>query len=80
MPIQQACAALGCAPGEVVYVGDAHGDVKAAHAAGARAVVALYGYIDPARHNPDKWRADGYVRTPDELPALLFGNSARPPS
>jgi len=79
MPIQQACAALGCAPGEVVYVGDAHGDVKAAHAAGARALVALYGYIDPARHNPDEWRADGYVRTPDELPGLLFGNNARPP-
>ncbi len=80
LPIQKACTAIGCAPGEAVYVGDAHGDVKAAHAAGVRAVVALYGYIDGKLHKPEEWRADGYVRAPGELLEFLFGNSTRPPA
>lgn len=76
LPIQEACAAIGCAPGEAVYIGDAHGDVKAAHAAGVRAVVALYGYIDHGRHKPYEWSADGYVNAPGELLELLFGAPA----
>jgi phosphoglycolate phosphatase len=39
-----ACRRLGVAPREMLYVGDAHTDVVAAHAAGCRAVAVTFGY------------------------------------
>lgn len=69
-----ACALTGCSPANSIYVGDAQRDVEAAHAAGMRALVALYGYIDESEH-PADWRADGLLRNPTELLPWLDAHS-----
>jgi N-acetyl-D-muramate 6-phosphate phosphatase len=61
-----ACVLTGCSPSASIYVGDAQRDVEAAHAAGMRALVALYGYID-ASEQPAEWQADGLLKNPSEL-------------
>ncbi|MGH8415056.1 MAG: phosphoglycolate phosphatase [Gammaproteobacteria bacterium] len=65
-----ACTLTGCRPADSVYLGDAQGDVQAAHAAGMRALVALYGYID-ATERPADWQADGLLEKPADLLAWL---------
>src|SRR5690606_7117142 len=65
-PILHACDALRCAPSQVVYVGDAPGDVAAARGAGTRCVVAGYGYI-PNGEAPAAWGADAIIDAPLEL-------------
>jgi phosphoglycolate phosphatase len=45
--VLQACQRLELAPSEMLYVGDSHTDVIAAHAAGCAAVAATYGYHKP---------------------------------
>ena len=49
LPLLHAAKLAGVAPGECIYVGDAERDVQAAHAAGMPALVANYGYLQPAR-------------------------------
>ncbi|MDE2234363.1 MAG: phosphoglycolate phosphatase [Gammaproteobacteria bacterium] len=61
-----ACSLTGCSPDHSIYVGDAQRDVEAAHAAGMRALVALYGYID-AEESPTDWQADGVLSEPLEI-------------
>ena len=52
-----ACADLGLAPGEALYVGDDLRDVQAAKAAGMPCVAALWGYREDG-DDPLRWQAD----------------------
>jgi phosphoglycolate phosphatase len=56
-PILLACARLGIAPGDAVYVGDDERDVQAARAAGMPSIAALWGYRLPGE-DPLAWGAD----------------------
>ncbi|HTX24138.1 MAG TPA: phosphoglycolate phosphatase [Steroidobacteraceae bacterium] len=71
-PLLHAAAQLGVAPEASVYVGDAERDMRAARAAGMRAVVACFGYIAP-EETPRSWPADAWVRSPLEIHAWLQG-------
>lgn len=73
-----ACKLAGLHPQDATYVGDAERDVQAAHAAGMRAVVALYGYIG-ADDRPHNWQADGLLVEPADLLGWVNAQaSARP--
>jgi phosphoglycolate phosphatase len=65
-PVLQACRLLQREPKDCLYVGDAKIDVIASKAAGATALVALYGYI-PDGENPAHWEADGYIEQPLDI-------------
>ena len=56
-PLLHACARLGIAPGDALYVGDDERDVQAARAAGMPSVAALWGYRLPGE-DPLRWGAD----------------------
>ncbi len=59
-------AALGLQPGELAYVGDSPGDVRAARAAGSHAAAAAWGHMyDPAE------AADSVLARPGDALALL---------
>jgi 2-phosphoglycolate phosphatase len=66
MPLLHAATRLGAEPASTVYVGDAHGDILAAQAAGMRSYVALYGYI-PLLERPRDWPATGWIESPEGL-------------
>lgn len=70
LPLLYAAQALALAPSDCLYVGDAERDVQAARAAGMRAIVALFGYID-AREQPQDWPAAGWVDSPLQILAWL---------
>jgi len=66
LPMLHAAELAGAAPDACVYVGDAERDVQAAHAAGMRALVAVYGYL----HTDEDWAAwggDGSIERPADL-------------
>jgi len=63
LPLLHAARQLARLPAECVYVGDAERDMQAARAAGMRALVAGFGYIEP-EENPWGWPADGWLETP----------------
>lgn len=66
MPLLHAAAAMGVAPGECVYVGDAERDMQAAQAAGMYAVIAGFGYLgDDDR--ADAWYSHGWLNAPLDL-------------
>lgn len=65
-PLLHACTLCGVAAVDSVYVGDAQRDVEAAHAAGMRAIVALYGYLGEDEM-PAAWKADHMIKHPLEL-------------
>jgi phosphoglycolate phosphatase len=69
-PLEHAARAIGCAPGECVYIGDAERDIEAGRAAGMRTVAATYGYIRP-HADPGAWGADSLVSHPRGLAAAL---------
>lgn len=69
-PITHACDALGVAPADCLYLGDAERDVTAARAAGLRTAVALWGYLD-ADVAIRAWGADHHVGHPWALGPLL---------
>lgn len=71
-PLLHAALLLGLRPGECVYVGDAERDVQAAHAAGMRALIALFGYLGE-RDRPEDWQADALLSEPAELLTWLNG-------
>ncbi|ODS64894.1 MAG: phosphoglycolate phosphatase [Arenimonas sp. SCN 70-307] len=52
-----ACAQLGIAPGDALYVGDDLRDIEAARAAGMPSVAALWGYREDG-DDPHRWGAD----------------------
>jgi phosphoglycolate phosphatase len=70
LPLLHAASQLAHAPAECVYVGDAERDMLAARAAGMRALVAGFGYIEPAE-DPWRWPADGWLVSPLALLAWL---------
>jgi phosphoglycolate phosphatase len=65
-----AAALIGVDPELCVYVGDDVRDVEAANAAGMRAIVAMYGYLGVATA-PQSWPAAAWVRSPEEIIALI---------
>lgn len=69
-PLLEACARLGIAPHEAVYVGDDLRDMQAARAAGMPGIAAAYGYLG---ESPDlaSWQADALIDAPHELLPLL---------
>jgi phosphoglycolate phosphatase len=74
LPILHAAGLVGAAPAECIYVGDAERDVQAAHAAGMRALVALYGYLG-AGEDPRTWGGDGHLAAPQDLLPWLEANA-----
>lgn len=65
-PLLHAAAAMGVAPGECVYVGDAERDMQAAQAAGMFALIAGFGYLgDDDR--ADAWFSHGWLNVPLDL-------------
>ncbi|TDJ35698.1 MAG: phosphoglycolate phosphatase [Gammaproteobacteria bacterium] len=69
-PIVHACRELAVKPGSCVYVGDAERDFQASRRAGARGVVALWGYID-GQDQPRDWAAEAWLETPAQLSAWI---------
>jgi phosphoglycolate phosphatase len=65
-PVRHACAALGVEPARAALVGDDRRDVEAARRAGAGAIVAGWGYLDPD-DAPRGWDADLRIEQPLEL-------------
>lgn len=65
-PLLAAAAQMHIAPAACLYVGDAERDVEAAVAAGMRALIANYGYLDQS-DRPETWGAHGRIDTPMEV-------------
>jgi N-acetyl-D-muramate 6-phosphate phosphatase len=65
-PLLHAAQLLALPPQQCVYVGDAQRDMQSAHAAGMRALLALYGYLGPD-DQPETWQADAQIRSPLEI-------------
>ena len=73
-PLLHAAALLGIETSDCVYVGDAERDVRAAHAAGMRALIALFGYLSE-HDQPQAWGADAMINEPAELIGWLNGTA-----
>jgi N-acetyl-D-muramate 6-phosphate phosphatase len=65
-----ACSQIEVKPEHCIYLGDAERDVQAANAAGMKAVVALFGYIDKT-DKPHEWGADALIKAPKDLISFL---------
>ncbi len=65
-PMLHACAEMGLAPDQCLYVGDAQRDVVAAHAAGMPALVAGWGYL-AEDDRPQAWGADAIIDQPQDI-------------
>jgi phosphoglycolate phosphatase len=65
-PMLHACALAGSRPPQCLYVGDAERDIEAGREAGMQTLVALFGYLG-SDDRPERWGADGLVRTPLEI-------------
>ncbi|MDQ2069172.1 HAD family hydrolase [Natronospira bacteriovora] len=65
-PLLHAARAIGCAPQECLYVGDAARDIEAAIAAGMPALVAGWGYL-PEDDDPGRWGAQAILASPEAL-------------
>lgn len=68
-PLLAACNVIGEDPAACIYVGDDRRDVEAAHAAGMKAAVARWGYLNGG--NPESWNADWMLQRPEDLLRLL---------
>ncbi len=69
-PLLYACAQVGAAPAQSLYVGDAERDVQAGKRAGMITLVAGFGYLGDA-DRPREWAADGFLEQPGDLLAWL---------
>jgi N-acetyl-D-muramate 6-phosphate phosphatase len=76
-PLLHAASLLDRSTGECVYVGDAERDVRAAHAAGMRALIALFGYLSE-QDQPENWGADAVLDEPAQLITWLNGANSSP--
>jgi 2-phosphoglycolate phosphatase len=65
-PMLLACRQAGSQPAQCLYVGDAERDITAGREAGMKTLVALFGYID-SHETPERWGADGLIRSPAEV-------------
>ena len=61
-----ACATLGVAPENCVYVGDDERDIVAARNAGMKSVAALWGYRQ-AHEDPHDWKPDTFADLPLDM-------------
>lgn len=77
-PLWHACAQVGVAPGEALYIGDAERDVQASRRAGLVALVAGFGYLS-AQDQPEQWGAAGILRQPADLFDWLGDTARRQP-
>jgi 2-phosphoglycolate phosphatase len=66
LPLITAARRIAVEPERCLYLGDALRDVQAARAANMTALVARYGYIDPADNAAD-WPATAWIDSPLEL-------------
>lgn len=57
---------LGCAPQEIIYIGDHKRDIDCGRDAGSITIAATYGYLD-INENPTDWNADYSVNNADEI-------------
>ncbi len=69
-PVLRALAQAGASPHRACFVGDARRDIQAGQAAGVVSLAALWGYLSPA-DPPERWQADGLLRSPSDLAAWL---------
>ncbi len=69
-PILFGLQEMGVAPSAAIYVGDAHKDIVAGRAAGARTVGVTWGYVPPGDPMPHEWDADYTIEHPQELLSL----------
>ncbi len=69
-PLLTAAAQVRVKPNACLYVGDAERDVEAAVAAGMKALIANYGYLD-AHDQPDTWGAYARIDTPADILGFL---------
>lgn len=65
-PILHACRLMGATPERSIYVGDAQRDIEAGQRAGAKTLIALFGYL-AVDDRPETWAADGTVSHPLEI-------------
>lgn len=65
-PLLHACRLVGAEPSRTLYLGDAERDIEAGRSAGARTLVALFGYLSES-DTPEQWQADGAIARPMEL-------------
>jgi phosphoglycolate phosphatase len=68
-PLLAACRTIQAHPQACIYVGDDRRDVQAAHAAGMKAAVAGWGYLNGG--NPQTWEADWLIENPLDLMRIL---------
>ena len=66
MPMLHAARLAGVAPIDCLYLGDAERDIRAAHAASMKALVATYGYLEPDE-DWQAWGGDGFIRESADL-------------
>ena len=57
---------LGCAPDEIIYIGDHKRDIDCGKGAGSITIAAAYGYIDEG-DDPASWNADYCVHHANEI-------------
>ena len=65
-PMFEACRRAGVSPANCVYIGDAVHDITAGKQADMKAVVAMYGYLQPD-DQPEHWGADALISHPSHL-------------
>jgi len=65
-PIIEACRLLQVRPRDCVMIGDDERDVRSGNGAGAKTIVALWGYISPS-DQPGQWGADRLIDRVEQL-------------
>ena len=68
-PLLAACRVIGEDPRTCIYVGDDRRDVEAAHAAGMKAAIVEWGYLNGGE--PESWGADWMLEKPQDLLRFL---------
>ena len=66
-PLLHAAEQIQASPGHCLYLGDDLRDMKAAHAAGMRAIAVEWGYHHPESGAPGTWQAAAVIHHPLEL-------------
>lgn len=72
-PMQLACAVIGIAAADCIYVGDDERDVISGRAAGMTTVVAGWGYLGDGKP-PANWGADLIAASPQDILGLAATN------
>ena len=72
-PILLACAQLGCAARDALYIGDHRRDIEAGNNAGTRTAAVRWGYIS-AEDPPENWGADHIADDIDAILSLIDQN------